>query len=318
MKTIGFVLAISLCAPAFAQSGRIFGGSVARKNFEFFWESRLEPPVPPLSDSVQMTTLDSNPEMIQRIVKDRSRKIYLGYDVLVEVLPQASTYRLTVRPLSAIPEDIKKDPAGLTRIEVSGFPAPQAIRSGDVVAIDLLANGATGQKIVDYITIREPRRPVSPFDPQIPREFSWVAGQPRDFSVEDAGLRIRAPRLRINGKLDESSTNFNLEVAGSVVWFYAANRGRFVLSLTPQRALGFQKAGEVRGNTLMFTIGSDTFNIDAASRIAPGDAPLNLYVFHDPAWRPTYAHADQSAFNMGSADRAEWLVRGTGPPNWGR
>src|SRR5678815_1486965 len=100
MKAIGFALAISLCAPVFAQSGRIFGGSVARKNFEFFWEGRLEPPVPPLSDSVQMTTLDSNPEMIQRIVKDRSRKIYLGYDVLVEVLPQASTYRLTVRPLS--------------------------------------------------------------------------------------------------------------------------------------------------------------------------------------------------------------------------
>jgi hypothetical protein len=122
-------------------------------------------------------------------------------------------------------------------------------------------------------------------------------------------LTIRAPRLSINGKLDESSTRHFNEVSGSVVWFYTSNRGRYILSLVPRPELGFRRAGEVRGTSLSFVVGKDTFSLSTGARIAPGQAAFNLYVRHDPEWRPTYPNADLTAFSMGATDRAESLVR---------
>jgi hypothetical protein len=48
--------------------------------------------------------------------------------------------------------------------------------------------------------------------------------------------------------------------------------------------------------------------ISAAARIAPGQAAFNLYVLHQPDWKPTYPFADLAAFNMGAEDRIEPLL----------
>jgi hypothetical protein len=93
-----------------------------------------------------------------------------------------------------------------------------------------------------------------------------------------------------------------------VVWFYLPNRGRYVLSLLPRSEFGFRRAGEVRGSTVRFTIGSETFTLLTADQVAPGQAPFNLYVLHDPTWKPTYAHANVDAFIVDGADRAEYVV----------
>jgi hypothetical protein len=93
-----------------------------------------------------------------------------------------------------------------------------------------------------------------------------------------------------------------------LAWIYVPHRGRYVLSLTPHAELGFTRAGEVRGSSLTFRTGRDTFTVTAASRIAPGQAAFNLYMLHDPAWRPTYPNANLDAYVVGSADRAEYLV----------
>jgi hypothetical protein len=122
-------------------------------------------------------------------------------------------------------------------------------------------------------------------------------------------LRLVSPRLTINGELDESSLLTNDTVASAFVWFYAGGRGRFILSLLPNAELGFRKAGEVRGSSLRFTVGKDTFTLNAAGQIAPGRAPFNLYLLHDPTWRPNYPHANLSVFVMDGADRADLLVK---------
>jgi len=56
-------------------------------------------------------------------------------------------------------------------------------------------------------------------------------------------------------------------------------------------------------------LGSDTFTLSAGRGIAPGQAPFNLYVLHQPEWKPSYPNADVGAFNMGSADSAQSLLR---------
>src|SRR5213593_3047234 len=101
--------------------------------------------------------------------------------------------------------------------------------------------------------------------------------------------------------------SLNTEVASAIVWFYAPNRGRFLLALSPQP--GFQKAGEVRGTTLNFAEGGDAFSLVTGAPIAPGNAAFNLYVLHDPSWRPAYPNANTDAFILGAADEAQLLRR---------
>ncbi len=45
------------------------------------------------------------------------------------------------------------DVTGWSQITISKFPEPQEIRDGDTIALDLLVNPSTGQKMVDYLTV---------------------------------------------------------------------------------------------------------------------------------------------------------------------
>jgi hypothetical protein len=100
-----------------------------------------------------------------------------------------------------------------------------------------------------------------------------------------------------------------VDETGSVVWVYVPNRGRFLLSLVPSTRFGFRRAGEIRGSSLRFTVGGDTYSVSSSRRIAPGDAAFNLYVLHQPGWRPTYDNADLSMTIVGAADRMEDVVK---------
>jgi len=291
-------------------SVRIDGGVVSREKFGFHWETRISPASPPLAEGFSTTTTDSM-GVIHRVMLDRSGRTYFGYDVLIDALPEANIYKVTFKPLvmtSRLAESWSMDRwSEWIPLSAPRFPPPQSVRSGEILELPLLTNGGTGQRIVDYVSIQELLRTVSPFQrPPEERDFSYATGTPRDITPSDVELRIRAPRLTVNGKLDASSSTRIDEAAGSYVWIYAQNHGRFILSLSPHP--GFSKTGEVRGSTLTFTDGSDKYTISAAARIAPGQAAFNLYVLHQPEWKPTYPFADLSAFNMGAEDRLEPLV----------
>jgi hypothetical protein len=170
-------------------------------------------------------------------------------------------------------------------------------------------NNSTGQMVTDYVTIQEPPQIWAGFNRAPDREFAFVPGPARDFRIDDAELTIEAPRLSINGKLDESSVKRFDKASGAVVWIYTAKRGRFILSLVPRPDLGFRRAGEVRGSSLSFVVAGETFSLSTGQKIAPGPTALNLYVLHEPDWKPGYPNADLGAFNMGAADRPETLLR---------
>ena len=71
--------------------------------------------------------------------------------------------------------------------------------------------------------------------------------------------------------------------------------------------LGFRKGGEVRGSTLSFSWGSDTYALNCNGQIAPGSGPYSLYVWHDAGYRPK-GEDSSAAFLLGAADRAQWLL----------
>ena len=299
--------------PVFAQSMRINGGSVSQDKFGFYWETHLQPPTPPMSDTFTAdgylaVTADSSTGVIHRIMLDRSRRLFVGYDAIVEPLEEANTYRVTFRQLAMTPEWVRKllgdNPSSWTQLPTRGWglPAPQQIRGGEVISLTLLTNNTTRQTVFDYVTVQEPARKFMGFQTVPERRFAFAPGTARDFKAEDVQMSLQSPRLSINGRLDATTAGRYDDVSGSLVWFYTAKRGRFILSLTPRPELGFRKAGEVRGSSLSFVVGNDTFTLSTGGRIAPGEAPFNLYVLHDPTWKASYPNADLTAFIMGSAD----------------
>lgn len=69
-------------------------------------------------------------------------------------------------------------------------------------------------------------------------------------------------------------------VKGRVLWFYVRGRGRYLLSLAPNRELGFVRAGLVEGPTIEFQSADQDIQIDSGERIVEGSASYNLYVLH--------------------------------------
>jgi hypothetical protein len=296
MKAIELVLAVSVCVPALAQTGIIMSGSASNKNVHLSYETRLDPPSPPLKGLGGGVVVGSS--VVHRYMMDSSERRYFGYDVELERGQEGNTYRITIRPLSLPPEKIVREPAAWTMVPLPVYPAPQIVGRGDTIALDLFTHPGTGQKIVDYLHIGESK----------PRGVP-ASGPARDFSIEEAELRIMNPRLTVNGKPEESAKSIG-GVSGAWVWFYLPDRGRYFLSILPRSEFGFSKAGQIRGSSLSFTIGGDTISMDCNELIVPGNAAYNLYVLHDPAWRPQGPDGSYPGVRFYSSDKPpQSLVR---------
>ena len=273
MKATELVLGIAVCLPAWAQTGIIMSGSGGSGSMLFSFETRLEPPAPVIK-GLGPGGVVVGPSGAHRFMMDSSTRRVFGYDIEIEPLKEADTYRVTFRPLSLPAEKIRRDLAGWTVVPLPAYPAPQIVRRGDTVALDLFTHPGTGQKIVDYLRLQE----------RVPRGVP-AAGPARDFSIEDVELRIMKPRMTVNGRAEESADSIG-GISGVWMWFYLPDDGRYFLSIQPRPEYGFSKAGEIRGSSLSFAIDGATISMDCSELIVPGNAGYNLYVLHDPAWRP--------------------------------
>src|SRR5579862_4160080 len=128
----------------------------------FNFETRLDPSTPPIEGlgegGASSITRDGE---IRRIMVDRGRKLYFGYEVKLERLEQPHAYRIGFKKLRAVPTERGITPEW-SSLEPPWYPEPQVVHLGDVIAMTLLVNPATQQKIIDYITITETpiRRPI--------------------------------------------------------------------------------------------------------------------------------------------------------------
>ena len=194
---------------------------------------------------------------------------------------------MSVAPLS-VPANkiVPKNEAGWAIVPLPAYPSPQTVHGGDAIALDLLMSSSTGQKIVDYIRIEDRRR-----------EVYRSPGPARDFSVADVELRLMDPRLSINPKRPTFDGELRRWSRRGRNLVFHPDFGRYYLLLAPRPDLGFQKAGEIRGNVLKFNIGGNTIALDCNGRIAPGKTAYNLYVLHNAGWHPNNSEGRQ-AFGM--------------------
>ena len=280
---------------------------------------------PPSSSLIRMYAGSSRhrgitygPTYYSRILLDKANHAYLGYELLLEQ-QQTGKYLATFGKLGVTPLDLAagslptrppgsadpQSPIDLawTMLPLSALPEPRVIDEGETISIVLLVEAATGAKLIDDIRIY-PSRPVVPNNvPQIPT----VSGSARDFLVSDAELEIVQPRITLDRSVQSTWGPGFRNVRGALVWLYLPEHGRFILSLLPRPALGFKRAGEVRGGVIAFTVGGDSIKLECMNPIAGGGAAYNLYVLHDPNWEPT-AENQKHLPALGTVSAAELVA----------
>ncbi|HXE65023.1 MAG TPA: hypothetical protein VN519_15875 [Bryobacteraceae bacterium] len=224
-----------------------------------------------------------------RFIYDEKNKRAFGYDVSLEPSADGSTAQLRIEPLSDSQWAVRNGwamwgsaPSGLPK-----YPIIPNLKIGDKIVLDLLVNPATGQKIVDYLTLIQAHAPIGP---------------PHDFSLSDVLMTLDAPAVFVNGKSLLNPGKPLGAVSGRAIALYAEGYGRLIFSLFPQPALGFRRSGVIAGNTLTFRIGATEFRIVSKSPVAPGDGQYNLYLFSDPDWRPAMATRPVTTAASGSAE----------------
>ncbi len=188
---------------------------------------------------------------IRRSVRDNFRQIEMAYTMTLERVVGAAAFRVVFRDAS-VP-----------------VPVPQVLRDGETIALELAADPRSGRRLVDYIRVGT--------GPMKPRQEPA-----RDVYAEDAELTLTQPHLRINGE-EQPIASVSEPVSARVVWADVPGQGRFLLSFKPRKEEGFQRAGEVGGNSLVFSSGGNIVRIDCSDRIATGSGTYNIYVRKDPA-----------------------------------
>ena len=114
-----------------------------------------------------------------------------------------------------------------TYVPLLKYPLVPEVRAGDTVAIDLLENPTTGQKVVDYLVFK--RSSAADAADLTPVE---------DLSLAAVELRLEICRISLNGSALDASTRVGGSISGGVLWFYFPERGRFVMSLCRTRSSG--------------------------------------------------------------------------------
>ena len=284
------LLVVTAAVPAAAQI------SVSAPNgIEVQMTARIEPGSARIPSGVIAVSVGR----FHRVVLDRNQRRYFAYDLLVEPKDGSQALQVRIEPFSLSATELAEtqmvDPSW-TPIPLLKYPVVPDVRAGDTVAIDLLENPTTGQRVVDYLAFKLS-------NPAVAAEPSPLG----DLSLAEVELQLKNFRISLNGTVLDTSTRLGGSISGTALWFYLPERGRFIMSLVPNPKLGFRRAGEVSNRSLTFTEGRERYDIQSTSRIVPAWGRFNLYVLHDPKWRPTRGETN-SPIIVGAADRAEWLV----------
>lgn len=204
------------------------------------------------------------------LIDDAAHKRAFGYDLYVTPEAGGNTVQLRIAPMKFANGNPYSVQPEWTLIQLPKYPVIPKVKIGETVALDLLVNPRTGQKIVDYVTVAR----------QSVREEESTT---HDFALADVELSLLRPQVRVNGKVVASTTG---ETSGQVVWLYLPGHGRFSLSLFPNEKRGFSKNGAAAAETFTFRQGSTEYRVGCSGPVAPGAGRYNLYVHHEPGWYP--------------------------------
>jgi len=230
---------------------------------------------------------------IERGLINESTGVYVGYALQVERLENSTKLRVWVKPLSEKttrrlnerlwskrlaekwPDRRGHDPTPLPR-----YPEPLIIDASDKVDLTLWINPETGAQIGDRLRFE--------LDKPTP---------PRDFTLDEVGLRLTDYRLLINGEARSGAKPNTGGFVAPLPWFSVQGRGRFVFSIQPHGGYDFQKIGVIDGNRISFTHGDDKYEWVSGLPIINERGKWNLWVLHDPNFEPSQQAVEKANLN---------------------
>lgn len=232
--------------------------------------------------------------VIHRVLTDSDRRVVFAYDLSVHADPVTKKFSLAVLPADeAFRRSFLKDTAPLKAHEsFATFPksaTPQTLDDGDAVSLELLVNRESGVKIVDVVKVT--------FDRSILRE-NYLEAAPKDFTLDAvSSLAVKGYELTIDGTVVGKSKS-KLGCAGSLLWFYVPDRGRFIVSLVPREGYSFQKIGMLDGNRIEFLLNGEYYEWTSGESILPNGGAWHVWVLHDPEYTPLFT-SEQGAPKAG-------------------
>ena len=232
-----------------------------------------------------------------RIFRDQNDLAIFAYEIAVERTPDGDHFRVTAKPAG------DHFAAGFPNAD-GGKPTPTLgeprqsplLASGDQFIIDIGVIPGVAEDLSDAVQVRLNSRGTS-------------AGE----QASQAPLRFVGLRVEINGRL-ASPNGPGAMVTGRYVMFYVPGRGGYFLSGDPVESPAFVKSGVVDHTHLQFTLDNDNYDCYSDAPILPGSDRGELWVFHDPNYKPSgnWTSSDPSntrdEFFAAAADSLRWWL----------
>jgi hypothetical protein len=233
-------------------------------------------------------------DLVNRVVLDRSKNILFVYNLEASQGASPSTVKIRIEPISAATE------AGMLKYQAShGRPFPgahlptvaavrefPAVKIGEAVALDILYNPSTGEKIYDVL------RPVTGSSPVM--SVTSVAA-PETISLKQIAIRV-------NGQAVSAPGSWMIGVA---VRIDIPRHGTYVVAAyDPHEASldhGFAAIAHADGKTLSWAMGRDRVEITSGTNVLTRSGKGVLWVCHDPHYQP-------DVVGLQSADPVDWLL----------
>ena len=265
---------------------------------------------------------------LHRVLLDRTNKIYIGYDLIIEKQANTRKLKISFKPLSKKPSALIKnskmsvssksgrvnssiidqnksstgnnentkpiiigslDYKDYTAKLLPNYPKDIILEHEDTLTIDLLQNSKTKAKISDSIKFLF-RSGQS--------NYYFNEGEPaKNYTIEDVILRLERPEIHLGNRRYKTDST----VAGSINWIYIKGKGRFIFSFKPQSNYSFHRIGIIQNNVLSFEFNGDKYKFISKSPILGLGGKWNLWVMHDPNYQPDYELPEDSPFILGTA-----------------
>ncbi len=199
------------------------------------------------------------PGVWHRVLNDKQgKKVAFAYDLEAGRASPSGTFFLRIKPV---------DQAFAREQQSGGVPTVSAVRefnsikTGEGIAIDLLSNPMTGEKIFDVL------------QPSNPAEPPKSSGE--EFTLQVTSITLNGQPVKLTGV-----ENSNLTGAAAI--FYLPGHGAYFLSLEPRPH--FEQVAHVEGRKLWFELDKDRVEIQSKGRLLAKSENRMVWVRHDPSF----------------------------------
>lgn len=224
-----------------------------------------------------------------RMFRDQNNLIVFAYELAVDLVPGGDALRATAKPVetqfaSRFPNaDAGKPVPSLSSDHVMG-----PLGSGQSADIGLFEIPGMGLKVSETIRVR--------------------------MSQENSTGALHFTGLRVSIAGGPATPAPPGSVAGRFAMFYIPGRGGYFFATEDPGRPGFVKAGNVDRTEMRFTLDNENYIGTASAPILGPNASADLWVFHDPKYRPqgnwtrTQTESVQDQFFMAAADSLNWWL----------